>query len=53
MSCDPLEDLDYALLHDLESEEVSEETLDMIDPLEENQAKNYALRIKSLVMNRQ
>jgi hypothetical protein len=52
MSCDPFEDLDDALFHDLESEEVSEETLDMTDPLEEKQAKNYALRIKPLVMKR-
>jgi hypothetical protein len=35
MSCDPFEDLDDALFHDLEIEEVSEETLDMTDPLEE------------------
>jgi hypothetical protein len=52
MSCDPFEDLDDALFHDLETEEVSEETLYMIDPLEEKQAKNYALRIKPLVMKR-
>jgi hypothetical protein len=52
MSCDPFEDLDDALFHDLESEEVSEETLDMTDPLEEKQAKNYALRIKPLVMKK-
>jgi hypothetical protein len=35
MSCDPFEDLDDTLFHDLGSEEVLEETLDMIDPLEE------------------
>jgi hypothetical protein len=52
MSCDPFEDIDDALFHDLESEEVLEEILDMIDPLEENQAKNYALRINPLVMKR-
>jgi hypothetical protein len=53
MSCDPFEDLDDTLFHDLESKEVSEETFDMIDPLEEKQAKNYALIIKPLVMKRQ
>jgi hypothetical protein len=52
MSCDPFEDLDDVLFHDLEGEEVSEETLDMTDPLEEKQAKNYQLRIKPLVMKR-
>ena len=52
MSCDPFKYLDDALFHDLESKEVSEETLDMIDPLEENQEKNYKLRIKPLVMKR-
>ena len=52
MSCDPFKDLNDALFHDLESEEVSKETLDMTDPLEEKQAKNYALRIKPLVMKR-
>jgi hypothetical protein len=52
MSCDPFEDLDDSLFHELESEEVSEETLDMADPPEEKQAKNYALKIKPLVMKR-
>ena len=52
MSCDPFEDLDDYLFCDLESEEVSEETLDMTNPLKEKQAKNYALRIKPLVMTR-
>jgi hypothetical protein len=52
MSCDPFEDLDDTLFHILEGEEVSEETLDMKDPLEEKQAKNYALRIKPLMMKR-
>jgi hypothetical protein len=50
MSCDPFKDIDDNLFHDLGSEEVSKETLDMIDPLEEKRAKNYALRIKPLVM---
>jgi hypothetical protein len=53
ISCDPFEDLDDALFHDLEGEEVSEETLDITDPPEEKQAKNYALRIGPLVMKRQ
>jgi hypothetical protein len=53
MSCDPFKELDDTLLNDLESEEVSEETFDMIYPLEENQGKNYALRIKTHVMKRQ
>jgi len=53
MSYDPFEDLDDTLFHDLRSEEVSKETLDMIDPIEEKWAKNYALRIKPLVMKRQ
>jgi hypothetical protein len=35
MSCDPFEDLDDTLFHDFESEQVLEETLDTIDPLEE------------------
>jgi hypothetical protein len=52
MSCDPFKDFDDALFHDLESEEVSKETLYMIDPIEEKQANNYALRIKPLVMKR-
>jgi hypothetical protein len=52
MRCDPFEDLDDALFHDLKSEEVSEETLDMTDPPEEKQANNYALIIKPLVMKR-
>jgi hypothetical protein len=53
MSCDPFEDLDDTLFHDLGNEEVLEETLDMIDHLEEKRTKNYALRIKPLVMKRQ
>ena len=53
MSCDPFEDLDDALFHDLESEELLKETLDMTDLLQEKQVKNYALRIKPLVMKRQ
>ena len=52
MSCDPFEDIYGTLFHDLKSEEVLKETLDMTDPVEENQAKNYALRIKPLVMKR-
>jgi hypothetical protein len=52
MSCDPFEDLDDALFHDLESEKVSEETLDMTYPLEEKKAKIHALKIKPLVMKR-
>jgi hypothetical protein len=35
VSGDPFEDLDDILFHDLGSEEVLEEKLDMIDPLEE------------------
>jgi hypothetical protein len=34
MSFDPFEDIDDALFHDLGSEEVFEETLDMMYPLE-------------------
>jgi hypothetical protein len=52
MSCEPFKDLDDTLLNDLESEEITEETLDMTDPLEENKGKNYALRIMPLVMKR-
>jgi hypothetical protein len=52
MICDPFKDLYDALLHEFESEEVSEETLDMTDPLEENKTKNYALRTKPLMMKR-
>jgi hypothetical protein len=52
MICDPFEYLDDALFCDFKSEEVSEEILDMTNPLEENKAKNYALRIKILVMKR-
>jgi hypothetical protein len=52
MSYDPFKDLDDTLFHDLESEEVLEETLDMTDPLEEKKAKNYPLRINPLVMKR-
>jgi hypothetical protein len=36
MSYDPFEALDDTLFHDFRSEEVLEETLDMIYPLEEN-----------------
>jgi hypothetical protein len=52
MSGGPLEDIDDTFFHDLESEEVLEETLDTIDPLEEKKTKNYVLRIKPLVMKR-
>jgi hypothetical protein len=52
MNWNPFEDLDYDLFHDLESEEVSEEILDMTDPLEEKKENNYALGIKPLVMKR-
>jgi hypothetical protein len=52
MSCETFEDLDDSLFHDLENEEVSEETLDMTDPLEEKKANKYALRIKPLVMKK-
>ena len=52
MSCDPFEDLDDVLFHDLESEEVLKETLDMTYPLEEKKANNYSLIIKPLVMKR-
>jgi hypothetical protein len=50
MSYDPFEDLDDTLFNEFGSEKVLEETLDTVDPLEEKQRKNYALRIKSLVM---
>jgi hypothetical protein len=49
ISCDPFKYLDDALFHDLESEEVSEEALDMTYSLEEKQAKNYALRIMIII----
>jgi hypothetical protein len=52
MSRDRFEDIDDTLFHDFVSEEVLEETLDTIDPLEEKQAKHYALRINPLVMKR-
>jgi len=52
VSGDPFEYLDNILFHDLGSEEVLEEKLDMIDPLEEKRTHNYALRIKPLVMKR-
>jgi hypothetical protein len=50
MCCDPFEDLDDSLFHDLESEEVSEETLDMTYPLEEKKEKSYALIINPPMM---
>ena len=52
VSGDPFEDLDDILFHDLGSEEVLEEKMDMTDPLEEKQTHNYALRIKPLVMKK-
>jgi hypothetical protein len=52
MSCDHLKYLDDTLFHDFGSEEVLEETLDTIDPLEEKRTKHYSLRTKPLVMKR-
>jgi hypothetical protein len=52
MIFDRFEDLDDTLFHDLERKEVSEETLNMTDPLEEKKAKKYALRINPLMMKR-
>jgi hypothetical protein len=52
MSCDPFEDLDDTLFNDFINEEVLDETLDVIDPLQEKKTKHCALRIKPLVMKR-
>jgi hypothetical protein len=50
MSCNPLEDLDDTLFHDLGSEEGLEEPLDATNPFWKTKTNNYALMLHIILV---